>query len=157
MKSASLAPGRLVARYITVIIALAALNGCGGDSALNSPTALKMKGLANAYLDHVVGANGSPKDEAAFKKHIKGLRPSVQYDCKIDPDNIDASFVSERDNQPLVVMYNEDVGKISGDSKKVIAHEKTGKNGKRLVVFAGTKVDLVGEAELEQLKAAKGK
>jgi len=157
MKFAALSSGRCGLWYIAVIALLATLTGCGGDSALNSPTAIKMKGLANAYLDHVVGANGSPKDETAFKKHIKGLRGSVQYDYKIDPDNIDGFFVSERDNQPFVVIYGEDVGKISGDSKKVIAHEKTGKNGKRLVVFVGTKVDLVSEAELEQLKSAKGR
>ena len=54
-------------------------------------------------------------------------------------------------------MYGQDVGKISGDSKRVLAHEKTGKNGKRLVVFVSTKVDVVNEAELEQLKSAKGK
>ena len=52
-------------------------------------------------------------------------------------------------------MYGQNLGKISGDSKKVIAHEKTGKNGKRLVAFASTKVDLVNEAELERLKTAK--
>jgi len=131
--------------------------GCGESNALNSPTAERMKGLANAYLDHVVGANGSPTDEASFKKHLRGLRGSVQYDYKIDPENIDASFVSERDKEPLVVMYGQDIGKISGDSKKVIAHEKTGKNGKRLVVFASTKVDVVSEAELAQLKAGKDK
>lgn len=140
------------------LAALVAFSACGcGDNALKSPTAQKMTGLANAYLDHVVGANGSPADEATFKKHLRGLRASVQYDYQIDPENIDASFVSQRDNEPLVVMYGQDIGKISGDSKKVIAHEKTGKNGKRLVVFASTKVDLVNEAELEQLKSAKGK
>ena len=130
------------------------LTGCS-DDALKSPTALKMSGLANAYLDHVVSANGPPENEAALKKHMKGLRGSVQYDYKIDPDNIDASFKSERDNEPLVVTYGQGVGKISGDSKHVIAHEKTGKNGKRLVVFTSTKVDIVNEAELERLKAAK--
>lgn len=129
--------------------------GCGPDNALSSPTALHMKGLANAYLDHVVGANGPPTDESTFKKHMKGLRASVQYDYHINPDNIDASFVSERDGQPLVVMYGQGPGKISGDSKKVLAYEKTGKNGKHLVVFASTKVDLVDEAELERLKTAK--
>jgi len=135
------------------LIALAA--GCGSDSALNSPTAQRMSGLANAYLDHIVGANGPPANETAFKKHLRGLRASVQYDYKIDPNNIDASFVSDRDKEPLVVMYGTGPGKISGDSKKVIAYEKTGKNGKRLVVFASTKVDLVDEAELERLKSAK--
>jgi hypothetical protein len=142
-------------RAASWIVLLALAGGCGSDSALSSPTAQRMSGLANAYLDHIVGANGPPANEAAFKKHMLGLRPSVQYDFKIDPNNIDASFVSERDKEPLVVMYGQAPGKISGDSKKVIAHEKTGKNGKRLVVFASTKVDLVDEAELQQLKSAK--
>ena len=114
-----------------------------------------MKGLANAYLDHLVGAGGPPKDEAALKKHMRGLRASVQYDYKIDPDNLEASFVSERDKQPLVVTYDKDVGKISGNSTHVIAHEQTGVGGKRLVVFASTKVALASEAELAQLKAEK--
>ena len=128
--------------------------GCS-DDALTSPTAQKLQGLANSYLDHVVGANGPPPDEKTLKKHMAGLRASVQYDYHIDPNNIDSSFVSQRDNEPFVVMYGKNIGKLSGDSKHVIAHEKTGKNGKRLVVFASTKVDNVGEAELEQLKAAK--
>ena len=137
-----------------LLIACLFAAGCS-DDAVNSPTALKMKGLANAYLDHVVGASGPPADEKALKTHMKGLRASVQYDYQIDPNNIDASFKSDRDNEPLVVIYNKGIGKISGDSKHVIAHEKTGKNGKKLVVFASTKVDHVDEAELEQLKSAK--
>jgi len=135
-------------------VAIAA-SGCGGDDALNSPTALKMKGLANAYLDKVVGAGGAPADEASLKKHMQGLRASVQYDCNIDPNNIESSFISQRDNEPLVVIYGQGVNNISGHSKQVIAHEKTGKNGKRLVVFVSTKVDVVDEAELERLKSAK--
>jgi hypothetical protein len=143
-------------RYTSGLLLFACLAAAGcSDDAVNSPTALKMKGLANAYLDHVVGASGPPADEKALKTHMKGLRASVQYDYQIDPNNVDASFVSERDNEPLVVFYGQGIGKISGDSKQVIAHEKTGKNGKRLVVFASTKVDHVDEAELQRLKSAK--
>ena len=143
-------------RAIIVSLGLFVLSlaGCS-DNALKSPTAIKMSGLANAYLDHVVTANGPPADQAALKKHLKGLWPSVQYDYHVDPNNLDAFFISERDNEPFVVTYGKGIGKISGESKHVIAHEKTGKNGKRLVVFTSTKVDLVSEAELEQLKAAK--
>jgi hypothetical protein len=136
-------------------VALACLVGCGRDNALDSPTAHRMSGLANAYLDHVVGGNGSPNDEAALKKHMKGLHPSLLHDFKIDPNNLEASFKSDRDNEPLVVMYKNGIGKISGDSKKVIAHEKTGQNGKKLVVFASTKVDIVTDSDLEKLKSAK--
>jgi len=145
-------------RAILTLLGLFALSlsGCG-DDALKSPTAVKMSGLANAYLDHVVGANGPPADEKALKKHIQGLRPSVQYDYHIDANNIDGFFISERDKEPFVVTYGQGVGKISGTSKHVIAHEKTGKNGKRLVVFTSTKVDIVNEAELERLKADKDK
>ena len=146
----------MLRRSIIAWFALFALSlaGCS-DDALKSPTALKLTGLANAYLDHVVGANGSPADEKAFKKHLHGLRPSVQYDYHINPDNLDDFFISERDKEPLVVIYGKGVGKISGNSKHVIAHEKTGKNGKKLVVFTSTKVDVVSDAELEQLKTAK--
>ncbi len=129
-------------------------SGCA-DDALNSPTALKMKGLANAYLDQVVGQDGNPPaNEAALRKHMLGLRESVQYDYQIDPKNLDSSFVSQRDNEPFVVLYGQGIARISGDSKQVLAHEKTGKSGKRLVVFASTKVDHVNEAELERLKSA---
>ena len=143
---------RSVIGLLSLLCVVAA--GCS-DDALTSPTALKMQGLANAYLDHVVGAGGPPPDEKALKKHMAGLRASVQYDYHVDPNNLDSSFVSQRDNEPFVVMYGRGIGKISGDSKQVIAHEKTGKNGKRLVVFASTKVDNVGEEELNQLKSAK--
>jgi hypothetical protein len=37
----------------------------------------------------------------------------------------------------------------------VIAHEKTGKNGKRLVVFVSTKVDLVDDVRLKELAGNK--
>ena len=43
-----------------VAVGTAILAGCGGDSALTSPTAERMKGLANAYLDQVVGGEWSP-------------------------------------------------------------------------------------------------
>jgi hypothetical protein len=148
---------KICARAWFLLVALAA-SGCGDSDALNSPTALKMKGLANAYLDYVVGAGGNaPADEGALKKHMLGLRASVQYDCHIDPNNIESSFVSQRDKEPLVVIYGQAVGTISGNSKQVIAHEKTGTNGKRLVAFVSTKVDIVDEAELERLKSAEGK
>jgi hypothetical protein len=43
---------------------------------------------------------------------------------------------------------------LSGNSKQVVAHEKTGVNGKKLVVFASTKVDHVDDQELERLLSA---
>jgi len=143
-----------VKRYATGILGFIVLGfvGCG-DSGLNSPTALRMSGLANSYLD-MSYQGGPPANEEALKKHMRAMHPGEQYSRNIDPNNLDACFKSERDNEPLVVIYGLKP-ELSGQSKQVIAHEKTGKNGRRLVVFASTKVASLGEAELEQLKSAK--
>ena len=141
-------------RYASGILCFLVLGivGCGDDG-LKSPTALRMSGLANSYLD-MSYQGGPPANEDALKKHMGAMHPGEQYSRNIDSKNIDACFKSERDNEPLVVVYGIKP-EISGQSKQVIAHEKTGKNGKRLVVFASTKVASVSEAELEQLKSAK--
>jgi len=143
-----------VERNATGILCILVLGivGCG-DSGLDSPTALRMSGLANSYID-MAYQGGPPANEEALKKHMKAMHPGEQYARNIDPKNLDACFKSDRDNEPLVVIYGLKP-EISAQSKEVIAHEKTGKGGRRLVVFASTKVASVSEAELEQLKSAK--
>ena len=145
----------LAPRSWLVLPVAVALFGCGGDER-NSPTALKLKALANFYLGYAVAQRGQgPANEQAFKKHIRSV-PDFQLKANgLDPAQLDATFVSERDQEPFVVAYGCAVGRISGDSKQVIAHEKTGKNGKRLVVFVSTKVDLVDEARLKELAGNK--
>ncbi len=142
-------------RALSLILALApfAAAGCS-DDALTSPTALRMQGLANMYLDHVA-SKGAPASEEELKKHMRSQMEWTLTGYNLDPKNLDAAFVSDRDNEPLVVVYGIKVSAISGDSKQVVAHEKSGVNGKRLVVFLSTKVDHVDEAELEKLKSAK--
>src|SRR5262245_27928183 len=132
-----------------------ALVGCGGDER-NSPTALKLKALANFYLDYAVAQRGQgPTTEQAFKKHIRSV-PDFQLKANgLDPATLDATFVSERDQEPFVIAYGSTISRISGDSTQVIAHEKTGKNGKRLVVYASAKVDLVDDAKLKELANSK--
>ena len=68
-------------------------------------------------------------------------------------NDIDAAFVSSRDGAPFVIIYGVEITKISisGTSDQLIGHEVTGKNGKRLVVFANAQVDLVDEAQLQHL------
>jgi len=136
------------------LFALSILPGCGSDE-LNSPTAAKLRGLGNFYLEHA-GAKGGkgPADEQAFKKYLRNLPDFVLKNNGLDPDAIDAAFVSERDQEPFVVRYGIKIDKISGTSAPLIAHEKTGKNGKRLVAFANAKVELVNEARLQELLAA---
>lgn len=133
---------------------LVSFSGCGGDDGLNSPTAKKLTSVSTLYLDYAVGKAGAgPPNDAALKKHIKGLYASVLAHHGIDPNNLDDLFKSERDGQPFVVLYGTSVTSVSANSKQVIAHEATGKNGKRLVATAGMKVLSVTDAELEKLKS----
>ena len=72
----------------------------------------------------------------------------------VDPDALDAAFVSERDQEPLVVLYGLTITQITATSAPLLVHEKTGKNGKRLVAFANGKAELADEARLQELLAA---
>jgi hypothetical protein len=125
--------------------------GCAPDET-ESPTAYKLRGLSRVYLDYAVPRNGAgPANEAALKKHIKSLPDFVLQGNWIDPANPDAVFTSERDNEPFVVIYGQGISSISGKSLQVIAHEKTGVRGKKLVTFVSGKVELVNEARLQEL------
>ena len=136
-------------------LALLAAPGCGSDE-LSSPTAAKLRGLATLYLDYAVSNHGSgPASEQVLKKHARGLPDFVVRANGVDPEALDAVFVSERDGEPFVVLYQIRLGRISGTQAALIAHEKTGKNGKRLVVFANAKVEHVDDARLQELTSAK--
>jgi len=99
---------------------------------------------------------GGPANEQELKKHLRRQERSDLLSNGIDPQTIDSTlFVSERDGEPFVVLYKLSITKVTADSAPLVAYEKTGKNGKHLVVFVSTKVDNVSEAELNELKAAK--
>src|SRR5262245_819209 len=137
-----------------LLLFLAAGSGCS-DDALKSPTAKKMANLANVYLDYVANKGSAPPDDDALKKHIKSTYASVLPDKGIDPNNGDVLFSSERDNQPFVVQYKLPITTLSANSPEVVAYEKTGKNGRKLVVQLSTKVQSVTDSQLEELKNSK--
>jgi hypothetical protein len=138
-----------------LLVAVTAIPGCGSDE-LNSPTAAKLRALGNLYLDYAGGKNNKgPGNEQEFKKHIRGLPDQVLSPIGVDRNAVDLLFSSERDQQPFVVIYGLAITQISGTSAPLVAHEKTGKNGKRLVAFANAKVELIDESRLQELLAAK--
>jgi hypothetical protein len=137
-----------LALFIVVVIP-----GCGSDE-LDSPTAKKLKALSSFYMDYVVAHNGQgPTNEAEFKKYIRSLPDQVISPSGIQRSEIDTIFVSERDQQPIEVVYGRKVTTISGKSGAVVAHEKSGKGGKRLVALTNTKIELVDESEFQGLLA----
>jgi hypothetical protein len=137
------------------LLALVAAPGCGSDG-LDSPTAARLKVLANFYLDCAVAQNGrGPANEQALKKHLRIQPDFVLKTNGVEPSAFDSLFSSERDGEPFVVLYGVQISRISGTSAPLVAHEKTGKNGKRLAVCANGKVEAADEARLKELSSAK--
>ena len=160
-----------------VLLTPIAVGGCGSDSdELSSPTAIRMKGLANLFMDSAVSGNGKgPASEQEFKKHLLRLPVHVLVPNGFDSPDItgltaaeaqvaikkavdkwiNEVFVSQRDQEPFVIRYGVKITQISGTSAAVVIQEKTGKNGKRLVAYANGKVELVDEAQFQNPTSAK--
>jgi hypothetical protein len=136
------------------LVALIAAAGCGSDDELKSPTAKRLRGIATYYLDLTFARNGAgPVSEQELKKHMRRQERSDLASNGIDPQSIDSTlFVSERDGEPFVVLYGQSIRQVTATTAPLVAHEKTGKDGKRLAVLANNKVFLVDAAGLEALK-----
>ena len=139
------------------LLALVALPGCSSSDELNSPTAARLRVISTYYLDLAFARNGpGPASEQELKKHMRRQERSDLLSYGIDPKSIDTTaFVSERDQEPFVVLYGLTSRKVTAAEAPLVAHEKTGKYGKRLAVLAFNKVYLVDEAGLEALKSSK--
>ena len=67
---------------------------------------------------------------------------------QVDPGNLDALFVSDRDGQPFVVRYGVSGGLGATDA---VIFEQQGRNGKRQVGFTDGTVEEVDSARYDQL------
>jgi hypothetical protein len=109
--------------------------------------------LASLYGRYTAKNRGQPPaDEAALRKFIPTLSAEEQAALAVDPANLDKVFVSPRDGQPYVVRYKVRTGVPAADgSTPVIAYERAGKNGKRMVAYSNAKVEEIDESRLKQL------
>jgi hypothetical protein len=135
----------------------AMLTGCSSDKTAKTVASMNTSNIqrvANIYsaFQNYKGGRG-PNDEAELKTFIKEYDPEKLKMMGIDSGNVDALFVSERDNQPLKVRYKVGGGRGSVDA---VAFETTGQGGTKQVAYTGGKVEDVDEATYQQLLAGKG-
>jgi hypothetical protein len=88
--------------------------------------------------------NRPPANEADFKRFIQANGQSLLNQFNTD---IDRLFVSPRDGQPYVVYYRDMPLPPSG----VVAHERDGIDGKRLVAFPFGGVEIADEMRFGKL------
>jgi hypothetical protein len=129
-------------RALTLLASVAAalLVGCGSNVGA-SPKGVSHVGAISALYFKATSVLGrNPADEQEFKTAI-GQGP-MDLDV-LGVSSVDELFVSDRDGQPLVILY----GPQPKNSRGVIAYEQTGKDGVKLV---GTSNGQVIEADATQ-------
>lgn len=137
---------------------LAVFVGCGGgvdnDEALARVNSTNAQRLANLYFTyHTKNEWRGPVDEATFKSFIRSYNPQKLARIGVDPNSIDALFISERDSQPFKIRYSVK-GSAMGSSEPVI-FESLGVDGSRQVAFLNMTQREVDEAEYESLWTGK--
>jgi hypothetical protein len=134
-------------RYsILFLVAVMALAGCAGESPAVSTGTSHVRLLTMLYNKVSREQGRIPKDEQEFKDNLKSADLSLE---SLKINSTDDLFVSERDGQPLVVVY----GSVPPGSD-VVVYEQTGVDGKRMIGHRIGMVEEVDEAKFKELVPA---
>jgi hypothetical protein len=134
-----------------VVVALPLLGGCGGGKEYSAPLPeenVQLRQLAVFFGQYQSRNKGQmPRNEQELKSFIQSTGVT----------DVDSVLVSKRDGQPFVVRYGK-AGGVGGPpqpgkspSEPVVAYEKTGVDGKRMVAFSTGRVELVDETRFQEL------
>lgn len=131
---------------IILILVTSACCGCSKSASkeVRSAEQSNLKPLSILYgRFQASNENRPPANEADFKKYIKATGESTLKQFNTDADKL---FVSPRDGQPYVVYYGKSV-----PPSGVIAYEREGVGGERIVAYPFGSVGLVDDARFRQL------
>lgn len=139
---------------LLVTLAIGCSSGNKAASALADANSSNVQRLANLYFTFQSEHEWrGPQDETEFKTFLRSVNPAKLERIGIDPNNIDALFISERDGQPFAIRYGVP-GSVMGSAEPVI-FEATGDGGKRQVGFLNMTQREVDAAEYDALKSGK--
>ncbi len=133
---------------VVAVLGLLLTLGCGGPQDLSKPREeSNLKHVSILYGKFIQKNKGQPPaNEAAFKAFISALSPEELRSAGVE--TTEGVLISNRDNQPYVVVYGPATGPATGPGNRpVIAYEQTGIDGKRFVA-----TDLGGVEEVDEIK-----
>lgn len=148
LRSTNAIAGSAATCALAMGVTLVALAGCSGNGTPASGADPNLASLTTIYVDHMNAHQGNPpQNEAAFKDYI---RQHGAHRLKgADLNELDALFISTRDNQALVFIYG-----INADPRRqstIIGYEHSAVDGKRTVGYRYGTVELVDHARFAEL------
>ncbi len=128
-------------------LVLALLPGCRGEvkPREQSPAEVSLQKLAGAWTEFASGQGRPPADVDDLKDWAR--RRSVEFRIALGIEDVETAFVSPRDQQPYVLVPPSDA---AGGPDAIVACERSGVAGRRLVVNALGNVWEMSEADLRQ-------
>ncbi len=138
----------LIVPTLALTFCLTGLLGCGSKPPPQPKVAAHLQTLAVLYGQYRGEKGQSPPDLATFKKFIESLPAD-----RLMGNTPDELFMSPRDKQPYVVIYNvKPTGMPGGpDPVPLIAYEQTGVGGKRYIADVMVGVQEVDEGAFQTL------
>jgi hypothetical protein len=138
-------PRRILAGCIGCLL-LAAIAGCGRSDPLNTPTAARLRTLSTVYLNYAVANGSGPENEIMLTQQLQNALPFVLEAGGVNSLSPLSEIRSERDGEPFVIHYGVVISPPTW-SEDVIAGERYGRDGNRLVAFANGDVRCVEDSE----------
>lgn len=137
-----------VAWAVPPLLLFFSTGGCSDPGRSNqAEESSSLKPLAAFYGKFVNQHGGkTPRSEAEFKAFLKEPKNAESLRLEFQVADVDAMFISPRDQQPYVVIYGAMPDLPGPGGAPVVAHEKTGVEGKRFVASALGAVEEVDEA-----------
>lgn len=144
---------------VTLLVCLPGITACGpsgtaGDRMVRDKNKTNLQRLCNLYRFYQSkhGWQG-PADEATFRKFVSTQSGRTLKRMGIDPSDIDALFVSERDQEKFEIRWgvSGEERAAEGGTAPAIVFEKSGNAGMRMVGFSGAAPKEVDDSEYKRL------
>ena len=134
--------------------------GCGGSEVVNpsAPSASRLRTIVVAYAKATDELDHPPGSKEELLPYLKSQPDPDDSDTPVKEIDVDALFRSPTDGENYVIFWGVDCREFSGfpRTQPVLAYEKEGKDGKR-VVAQGRYVRTVTDDEFAELPFPKGR
>lgn len=134
---------------LLALFAVTMLSGCGGgDTVARTKEISHLRAITALYFKAASALGKNPASEQEFKDVIAQDKMDLGV---LGVGSSDELFISDRDGQPLIVVYGQTP---KGVAPGVVVYEQTGKDGIRLVGFKNGQIEEADAARFAELAPA---